>query len=161
MYPGDAWAFLVVNVLVQVTVVILAARLLTRLGSRWNAAWRHSIYLVALVCVLASPVLSSAMQAAGIALGVRPQIEALLTAEQLTALRDIVYRSEAAGWLSVRQTQDELGLSQEQKASLGRLRKEWGEDHERLFQEMTEKLLAVFTPAQQEKLREEVDRRGW
>ena len=42
MYPGDAWAFLIANVLVQVTVVILAARLLARLGSRWNAAWRHS-----------------------------------------------------------------------------------------------------------------------
>ena len=68
MYPGDAWGFLIANVLVQVTVVILAAWLLARLGSRWNAAWRHSIYLVALICVLASPVLSWVMQATGIAL---------------------------------------------------------------------------------------------
>ncbi len=81
-----------------------------------------------------------------IAKDVRPQIETLLTAEQLTALRDIVYRSEGAAWLSEPRTQDELGLSQEQKASLGRLRKEWDEDRERLFQEMSEKWLAVFTP---------------
>lgn len=68
MYPGDAWAFLIANVLVQVTVVILMAWLIARLGSRWNAAWRHSVYLVALVCVLGSPLLSSVMQANGIAL---------------------------------------------------------------------------------------------
>ena len=75
MYPGDAWAFLIANVLVQVTVVILAARLLARLGSRWNAAWRHSIYMVALVCVLASPVLSWVMQATGITLvTLRPSV---------------------------------------------------------------------------------------
>ena len=42
MYPGDDWAFLIANVLVQVTVVILTAWLFARLGSRWNAAWRHS-----------------------------------------------------------------------------------------------------------------------
>jgi hypothetical protein len=68
MYPGDAWAFLIANVIVQVTVVILTARLLARLGSRWNAAWRHSVYLVAILCVLASPVLSWLMQTTGITL---------------------------------------------------------------------------------------------
>ncbi|MBN2024500.1 MAG: M56 family metallopeptidase [Pirellulales bacterium] len=68
IYPGDSWAFLVANVLVQVTVIILAARLLARLGSRWNAAWRHSIYLVAIICVLASPALSWVMQTTSISL---------------------------------------------------------------------------------------------
>ena len=82
MYPGDAWAFLIANVLVQVTVVILTAWLLARLGSRWNAAWRHSIYLVALVCVLASPVLSWVMQATGIALvTLRPSVPTAPPAE--------------------------------------------------------------------------------
>ncbi len=75
MYPGDACVFLVANVLVQVTVVILTARLLARLGSRWNAAWRHSIYLVALLCVLASPVLSWMVQATGMTLvTLRPSV---------------------------------------------------------------------------------------
>ncbi|MHB1037203.1 MAG: M56 family metallopeptidase [Pirellulales bacterium] len=68
MYPGDAWAFLVANVLVQVTVVIVTAWLLARLGGRWNAAWRHGIYLVALISVLASPVLALVMQATGVSL---------------------------------------------------------------------------------------------
>jgi beta-lactamase regulating signal transducer with metallopeptidase domain len=68
MYPGDAWGFLFANVLVQVTAVILTAWLLAHLRSRWNAAWRHGIYLVALICVLASPLLSWAMQGTGIAL---------------------------------------------------------------------------------------------
>ncbi len=66
--PGDDCGLLLANVLVQVTVVILAAWLLARLGSRWNAAVRHSIYLVALICVLASPVLSMVMPTTGIAL---------------------------------------------------------------------------------------------
>ncbi len=82
MYPGDAWGYLVANVLVQVTVVILAARLVARLGSRWNAAWRHSIYWVALLCVLASPVLSWVMQATGVALvTLRPSVPTTPPAE--------------------------------------------------------------------------------
>ncbi len=79
MYPGDDCVFLIANVLVQVTVVILTARLFARLGSRWNAAWRHSIYLVALLCVLASPVLSWMMQATGITLvTLRPSVPTAL-----------------------------------------------------------------------------------
>ena len=70
--PGDAWACFIANVLVQVTVIILTARLLARLGSRWNAAWRHSVYLVALVCVLASPALSWMTPKASIALFTLP-----------------------------------------------------------------------------------------
>ena len=68
IYPGDAWGLLVANVLVQVTVIILSAWLLARLCSRWNAAVRHSIYLVAIICVLAAPVLSMVMPTTGIAL---------------------------------------------------------------------------------------------
>ena len=68
MYPGDGWALLIAQVLVQVTVVILAAWLLARLGSRWNAAWRYSIYGVAVVCVLVSPVLLGLMRVSGLAM---------------------------------------------------------------------------------------------
>lgn len=68
IYPGDAVAFLIANVFVQVTVVVLTAWLLARLGNRWNAAWRHAICVVALICVLASPILSWIMQASGTAL---------------------------------------------------------------------------------------------
>lgn len=68
IYPGDAAAFLMVNVLLQVTLVLLVAWLWMRLGNRGNAAGRHSIGVVALVCVLASPLLSWGMRASGVAL---------------------------------------------------------------------------------------------
>jgi beta-lactamase regulating signal transducer with metallopeptidase domain len=68
MYPGDGWLILTANALVQITVMILTAWLLARLGNRRNAAWRHAIYFVALFGVLASPLLSWLMQANGMAL---------------------------------------------------------------------------------------------
>jgi WD40 repeat protein/beta-lactamase regulating signal transducer with metallopeptidase domain len=75
VYPGDALALLMANMLVQATVVILAAWLLARLGSRWNAARRHSIYVLALVFVLVSPVLSWMLEVAGITLlTLRPSV---------------------------------------------------------------------------------------
>ena len=83
LYPGDAWGFLAANVLVQVTAVIVMAWLLAHLGSRWNAAWRHGIYLVALICVLASPLLPWVMLGTGIALvKLRPPVP---TAEPIAA----------------------------------------------------------------------------
>lgn len=73
--PGDTWALLIANVLLQVTVIALSALLLARLVSRWNAAWRQSIYLAAIICMLASPLLSFAMQAGGITLvSLRPPL---------------------------------------------------------------------------------------
>jgi beta-lactamase regulating signal transducer with metallopeptidase domain len=68
VYPGDTWALLTANALIQATAVILAAWLLARLGSRWNAAWRYSIYLAAILCVLATPALAWIMQQSGIGL---------------------------------------------------------------------------------------------
>jgi beta-lactamase regulating signal transducer with metallopeptidase domain len=89
MYPGDGWLIIAVNVLVQITAIILTAWLLARVGYRWNAAWRHTIFVVALLCVLASPLLSWVMQANGIALltlrnsapAVHVQISAVRTSE--------------------------------------------------------------------------------
>jgi beta-lactamase regulating signal transducer with metallopeptidase domain len=88
LYPGDAWGFLAANVLVQVTAVIVTAWLLARLGSRWNAAWRHAIYLVALICVLASPLLSWVMQGTGFALlKLRPPLPTATAAEPIPIAR--------------------------------------------------------------------------
>ncbi|HWB07816.1 MAG TPA: M56 family metallopeptidase [Pirellulales bacterium] len=67
IYPGDGCLSSSANVLVQVTAVILTAWLLARLGNRWNAAWRHTVLFVALLFVLASPILSWVMQNSGIA----------------------------------------------------------------------------------------------
>ena len=82
IYPGDNWVFLIANAFLQMTVVILSAWLLARLCSRWNAAWRHSIYLVALICVLASPALAWVTQATGIKLAMlRPHATTVTPAE--------------------------------------------------------------------------------
>lgn len=66
MCPGDGFAVLAANVFVQATLVISLAWCLTRFGSRWNAAWRHSVYLSALVFVLASPGVVWIVRASGI-----------------------------------------------------------------------------------------------
>jgi beta-lactamase regulating signal transducer with metallopeptidase domain len=88
MYPGDAWGFLAANVLVQATAVILTAWLLAHLGSRWNAAWRHGIYSIALICVLASPLLSWVMQGTGFALlKLRPPVPTATPADPIPIAR--------------------------------------------------------------------------
>jgi len=92
-----------------------------------------------------------------IAQDVRPQIEALLTPQQLTALKDIVLGPWAVGQLLTAQGQEEIGLSEQQKAALKRVGQDAREKHARFGQDM----LDILTPQQQEKLRAEVDRRGW
>ncbi len=62
LYPWDARVVLLLNLLVQLTLVILVAELVARSGRRRGAAWRHTVYLVALFCVVASPVLSYMLQ---------------------------------------------------------------------------------------------------
>ena len=88
--PGDASLFWIAKVLVQVTVIILTARLLARLSSRWNAAWRHSIYVVALMCVLASPLLAWLMPATGSALlSIHPAVTPAPTVEPASIPRPL------------------------------------------------------------------------
>ena len=68
LYPGDAGAFFLAGIFVQVTVVILAAWFLAEWGSRWNAAQRYGILYTAIVSVLVCPVLSGVMQVTGMTL---------------------------------------------------------------------------------------------
>ncbi len=84
MYPGDDWGILIAEVLLQVTVVALAAWLLARLGGRWNAAWRYAVWLIALVCVLVSPALSYLMQATGATLVTLPAASPAAPADSST-----------------------------------------------------------------------------
>ncbi len=65
-YPGDKFVLLSANVLLQATVVILAAWLPARIFFRRNAAIRHNIWLSALVLVLISPVIACVTEAAGL-----------------------------------------------------------------------------------------------
>jgi hypothetical protein len=91
----------------------------------------------------------------------REQIEALLTPEQLAALKDIVFRSWAIGSLNDAHFREELQLNDEQKTALNRFGREASELGGRLERERMTKELGVLTPEQQEKLHEELDRRGW
>lgn len=80
-YPGDQWVMLLASVIVQVTVVTAAAWLLARLGGRWNAAWRHTVWLLALACVLIGPALSCVLQATGTTLIAVPTVRPAAPAE--------------------------------------------------------------------------------
>ena len=54
-----------------------------------------------------------------------------------------------------------MGLSEQQRADLREIEAEYFDKPEQIYRELTDKALAAFTPAQQEVLRAEVDRRGW
>lgn len=97
----------------------------------------------------------------------RKQIEATLTPEQwasckemafqnlaITHLRLAVHNPQAAGGFGIE-------LSKQQIADLRQIETEYFDKPEQIYRELTDTALAAFTPAQQEKLRVEVDRRGW
>ena len=67
-YPGDAMLLLAGNVLVQIAVVAALGWLISSLWARHRAALRHGIWLSALVCVLASPVVAYIAMHAGLSL---------------------------------------------------------------------------------------------
>ncbi len=101
------------------------------------------------------------LESAKLAKEIRQKIEALLTPEQLAALKDNQFRSQAFGWLIIPQVQDKIGLSDRQKADIYHISKDLLEKSDRFDQELFAKELGLLTPGQQEKLREELDRRGW
>jgi hypothetical protein len=68
LYPGDGPALFALSVLVQATVLLALAWLVSRLIARRNAAARYAVWLVALACVLLSPVTTWAADRAGFAL---------------------------------------------------------------------------------------------
>lgn len=73
LYPGDFWALLTANVLLQIAVVVLLACVLVVGIARRAPATRHAIWLCALVCVVCSPILAFTLNGLGITLiPVRP-----------------------------------------------------------------------------------------
>lgn len=68
LYPGDEWCILFAIVLLQVTVVIVLAWLLSWLLGRWNPALRYTIYLVALGCTLGCPLVAGVMHTTSVTL---------------------------------------------------------------------------------------------
>jgi beta-lactamase regulating signal transducer with metallopeptidase domain len=67
-YPGDAMAAALAGVLLQITVVIVLAVLVCRAFVRRGAATRHAVWLAALGCVFASPLLIFLTDRAGLTL---------------------------------------------------------------------------------------------
>lgn len=68
LYPGDFWALLTANVLLQIAVVVLLACVLVVGIARRAPATRHAIWLCALVCVVCSPILAFTLNGLGITL---------------------------------------------------------------------------------------------
>src|SRR5262249_22296495 len=71
-YPGDAIALALAGVLAQISVVISLAVVTSRALARLGAAARHAVWLSALGCVLASPLLTFLAGRAGLVLVALP-----------------------------------------------------------------------------------------
>jgi Spy/CpxP family protein refolding chaperone len=103
----------------------------------------------------------------------RKQIEAALTPEQWAGCKEMAFENLAMNTLHraaqkaqsfrevAAQAFDGTGLAEQQRTALREIEAEYVDKPQQIYCEMTDKALAVFTPAQQEKLRAEVDRRGW
>ena len=89
------------------------------------------------------------------------QIAALLTPKQAAALPEIDFRNAVIDALTNSRIQKAVGITADQKARLKRLADEDNERQIAARQTTIEKSLAVLTPAQKQKLREELDRQGW
>ena len=85
----------------------------------------------------------------------RKQIEAVLTPDQLDALKTIEFRTRAASLLQNPKTLEKLGLSEEQKE---KLRKNWEDLTDKMQQvlrESAQKALQILTPKQLEELKQQ------
>ncbi len=97
--------------------------------------------------------------------GLRKQIEAALTPRQWALCKEMAFENLAV--LTLRRAAHDaevslgMGLSEQQRTALRAIEAEYFDKPEQIYRELTDKALAAFTPAQREKLRAEVDRRGW
>ena len=86
------------------------------------------------------------------------RIEALLTRPQWAAVKDIMFRETAAEVLADGFVQEKIGLSRRQQAAVKDVFRAAAERTALAEREACEKVLAILTPQQQQKLRKEVDR---
>jgi hypothetical protein len=88
---------------------------------------------------------------------IRPEIEALFTPGQLAELKKLVLWPLAAAPLATPQVQNELGLTDAQKAALARIEKEKLARPASFPAEMTKTVLGALSPEQRAKLFAEID----
>ncbi len=114
----------------------------------------------------------------------RKQIETVLTPEQWASCKEMAFQNLAIPSLRIvagiaqppnklgpterpgmaayiAPASGKMGLSEQQRAALREIDAKYFDKPEQIYRELTDKALTAFTPAQQEKLRAEVDRRGW
>ena len=95
----------------------------------------------------------------------RKKIEAALTPEQWAACKEMAFQNLTISQLRMAASNEQLasamGLSEQQRDALRKVDSEYFDQPEQIYCELTDKALTAFTPAQQEQLRAEVDRRGW
>ena len=70
--PGGSIGWLALEVVAQITAVILAAKIVARMILKRSAAARHRLWLYSLVCILSSPVIPFALDRARISLAIIP-----------------------------------------------------------------------------------------
>jgi hypothetical protein len=97
----------------------------------------------------------------------RKRIEAALTPEQWASCQEMAKENSIMPYLrrAMINPQDmaavDMELSDKLCADLRQIDSEYNEQAEQVYRELTDRAIAVLTPEQQEKLRAEVDRRGW
>jgi beta-lactamase regulating signal transducer with metallopeptidase domain len=92
---------------------------------------------------------------------VRRRTEAVLTPQQLAALKDMVFRRRVFGTLADPNEEVKIGLNDQQKAAAKRINEEPANQYDRILREAARKLIGVLTPQQQDKIREVLDQQGW
>ena len=90
----------------------------------------------------------------------RRQVEGILTPQQATALKETRLHNKLRGLPEVGELVKSFDITEKQRARLRRLAAEFGLGVDSAWREAQEKVLAVPTPAQRQKLREELDRQG-
>ena len=86
------------------------------------------------------------------------RIEALLTRPQWAALKEIMFRETASDVLTDSFVQEKIGLSRRQQAAVKDVFQAAEQGRARAEREACQQVLAILTPQQEQKLREEVER---
>jgi hypothetical protein len=89
------------------------------------------------------------------------QINAVLTTQQLASYRRMAVHNLALGVFNDIETLWKMGVTKEQAVALEQLQGESFEKPEQIAREFADKAIQTLTPAQQEILREEVNRQPW
>ena len=92
---------------------------------------------------------------------VRRRTEAVLTPQQLAALKEMVLRRRAFSTLADPNVEVRIGVDDPQKAAVKGINEEPASRQDRILREAERKLFGVLTPQQRDKIREILDRQGW